>query len=233
MRRSLSASQSRWRAAVARLTNPERRVVGVARHVLDLLAGVLADESAANSSRLNTVSTFSSVNPGRASVSTPPAGRLDRRHRLPEHAPWSRRRPGSGSRRARRRSGARPSVVARGGGSSSRHAGAFHRSGPASTSSSSSRSPIDRAIGPVTARSASASVPGMPGICPWPGTIAEARLVAHHPAVVGGDADRAADVGAELDRREAHRERRRRTARRPAARCGRGRAGCWWCRTRR
>ena len=62
------------------------------------------------------------------------------------------------------------------GGRSSRHAGAFQRSGPASTPSSSSRSSTDRAIGPNTPMSADVNVPGGPGMWPWPGTRAKLDL---------------------------------------------------------
>ena len=62
---------------------------------------------------------------------------------------------------------------------------------------------------------------------------AEARLQPEHAAAVRRDADRAADVGAELEAGEAGGDRGRGTARRATRGCGRRSTGCWWRRRAR
>ena len=61
--------------------------------------------------------------------------------------------------------------------------------------------------------SADVNVPAGPGDVAVPGHQREARLVPDHAAVVGRHADRSADVAAQLDRREPHRQRGRGAAR--------------------
>ena len=66
-----------------------------------------------------------------------------------------------------------------------------------------------------------------------PGYQDEARLVGVDAAVVRGHAQRAADIGAELERHVARGERRRRSSRRAARASEPGPRGCWSTRRRR
>ena len=79
-----------------------------------------------------------------------------------------------------------------------------------------------RASGPITAR----SIPTVDSERHVAARRNEAvaRLVAEHAAEGGRDADRAADVGAELERHHAGRDRRGAAARRAAGTCARRRA---------
>ena len=82
----------------------------------------------------------------------------------------------------------------------------------------SSRSATVRAIGPATAMSAWVSVPGGPGIWPWAARCRSSACARTTPDMFAGQPDRAADVGADLERREPRRQRRGRAARRAAGR---------------
>ena len=87
---------------------------------------------------------------------------------------------------------------------------------PRARSSSSSRSPIEPRHRADDIEVGLCERAGHAGDLAVAGHDAVARLVPHHPARVGRQPDRTADVGPELDRREPHRQCRRRAARRTA-----------------
>jgi hypothetical protein len=140
------------------------------REMLDLLVRELARQRGEEQC-LKTVSTFSSVKPGRASVSTRPPSVLDRLDGLGEQAAGRRvdRAVVVVEPRAIRSSA---ESVPRARGSSIRHAGSSQRFGADEHVEHRTEvvAPM-RDIGPATARSARLSVPGMPGIWPWAGTM--------------------------------------------------------------